>query len=143
MSKVYNYKLFILLFALSSIYAFVFSNSGFLERAKFKRNQKKLEKRTGVLRDENIRLKKLHRFYLDGGQLKSDVLEHGYIEKGNKYIFFKGPEIFNNKRTLKQSYTEEKKQVPLQYLRIIWVIFSILVLLFFLSLQQKKIGDKK
>jgi cell division protein FtsB len=126
LKKVLNFKLILLLFFLSGVYISLFSESGYLERIKHGEKISELEKRVLDLKDENIRLNRLYKFYREGGLTEEDLLKAGYVKKGEKVIFIKGKLPVNEE--LKKPELDDESLISIGNLRITWVFISALVL---------------
>lgn len=132
MGKIYNFQTFAVIFILAGTYALVFSESGFLERARFQKKRIELERRLVDLKAENEDLVAAYEFYRKGGLTKSDVMKAGYIEKGEKLIFFKGAKDDSRPRDL-PGETSDAPGITMREARIMWIILSIVIFLFYLS----------
>jgi len=130
--------LFILVLFLSGIYIFVFSENGFLERINFNEHKVKVLNRISEQRKVNTQLKNdLIRSSQEGS---SKVLKSsGFIKKGDSIL------VVKNKGSLKRKIENKKElaegfTIKLLYIRIIWIIISLLVLFLFLSAGKKNHG---
>ena len=90
-----RYSLFFLLFVLTAVYSFVFSESGILERRRLDDDKDELNKRIEKLKEENVVLNDLHERYKDGEFNKEEALKAGYVKPGEKVLFFKGREFYH------------------------------------------------
>jgi cell division protein FtsB len=131
-----RYSIIILLFALFAVYCFVFGESGILERQRLAGDRvdlenriKKLEKENAALADQTERTKK-------GEFLKDEAVKSGYINEGEKVLFFrkaagKSEEIPASK------LHDEKFSVNTAHLRILWVVISLMILLIYYIIRSK------
>lgn len=140
-------SLFILTFILFTIYCFVFGDSGILERRRLKNEKVNLENKIENLRKENARLKNLSERYRAGEFLKEEANRSGYIAPGEKVLFFNKKEDFGDEKTKKiQDVKDDGLILDVENLRILWIVFSIMILLiYFLAINKeliiKKDGD--
>lgn len=130
MVKKDKFGTFLLVFFLFSIYIFVFSESGILERIKLNNKFDLLNKRITDLNDENTELNKFVKNYSAGIYSDSDILRSGYTGKGGNVLFFKG--VPEEKRT---DLVIDKDIFNFNYdhLRIIWIIISVMIITIFLT----------
>jgi len=128
---------FLLVFFLFSIYIFVFSESGILERIKLNNKFDLLNKRITDLKDENIELNKLVKSYSAGIYSDSDILKSGYTGSYGSVLFFKG--LPEEKKT---DFIIDQDILNFNYdhLRIIWIIISVMIITIFLT--RKKDGSE-
>jgi len=121
---------FLLVFLLFSIYIFIFSESGILERIKLNNKFEILNKRITALNDENIELNNLVRNYSAGIYSDTDILRSGYTGREGNVLLFKGaaeekkPDFVIARDILHFNY---------DHLRIIWIIISVMIITLFLA----------
>jgi cell division protein FtsB len=137
----FRWALFLAVFALSSVYFFVFGESGILERMNLERNKKTIEEKLNELKNENRSLSSRLNKYRQEHYSGDDYLESGYIKPGEKVIMFSGP---GDKNAPKK--TEEKGEGLysglLPYLRMIWVGISV-ALVIGLFLYNRKLKSRE
>jgi len=121
---------FLLVFFLFSIYIFVFSESGILERIKLNNKFDLLNKRITDLKYENMELNESVQNNSAGNYSDSDILRSGYTGKGGNVLIFKGvpeekkPDLVIDKDSFNFNY---------DHLRIIWIIISVMIIIIFLT----------
>jgi len=132
-----RFNFFLLAFLLVSVYFFLFSSSGLLERKKLNDKYDSLVKNLGIIKKENADLSNLIKKY-DAGQVSDlDLFRSGYIKKGGIAL------IFDNVQThLNYMGTENSNKISIIIiLKITWIIFSILILYRFIKKRKNDIGD--
>ncbi|MFC1669989.1 septum formation initiator family protein [Spirochaetota bacterium] len=139
MNKKDRIRIIILAFFLAGVYVFVFSDSGILKRIELERDINTLQKKIDNLKNDKVKLEKMYEKYRGGGQSKKDALKSGFISKDGKLVFFKG---INQKRKREKGKSLESNSrfsfIKLKHLQVVWIVFSTLVLLFYLSMIYKK-----
>jgi cell division protein FtsB len=137
----FRWALFLAVFLLSSVYFFVFGDSGILERMNLESDKKNIEEKIDALKDENRSLSKKLNRYREGRYAGDDFLDSGYIKPGEKVIVLSGPGEKNVPIN-----TEEKGggrySGILSYLRILWVAISI-ALVVGLFLYNRKLKNRE
>ncbi len=131
-----RYSLFLVSFVLVAIYAFVFGDSGILERRRLDNEKTDLDQRIDNLKEENSRLGKLHEQYKNGEFLKEEAVKAGYIEKGEKLLFFKKQDKETQQKSEK-SQVDDEFNVDLSHLRILWVVISVMIILIYYVIRSK------
>jgi len=100
-----------------------------------------MQKRIESLREDQ---KKLHAEldgYRKGGQKYDDVLNSGFIRPGDRMFFFRGGEPERGKAP-DQEKAPEDFTFELSHMRIVWIIVSILVVLFYISRRSRSPEEK-
>jgi len=125
-----KFEAFLLIFFLFSIYIFIFSESGILERIKLNNKFEMLNKKISDLRDENIKLNNVLNNYSAGNYSDLDIIRAGYTGKDGSVLLFrgvpeeKGSDLKSDPDVLYFNY---------DHLRIIWIIISVMVIIIFLT----------
>ncbi len=120
----FRWALFLAVFGLSSVYFFVFGESGILERMNLESEKKIVEDKIGTLKDENRALSGRLNRYRQDDYSGDDFLDSGYIKTGEKVIVFSG--LRETKIPLKNEETDGVRYSSLlPYLRISWVALSV------------------
>ena len=127
-----NVSAVILLFVLSGVYLFVFSESGILERISLENKKLELLERIDILRTEKKTLKKNLDDYRKGVRPDSDVLHAGYISPGDKLVVLRDDKGHRDRETA-QARADKTKTVEMGHYRLIWIVISILVFILFIS----------
>lgn len=130
MVKKDKFRTFLLIFFLFSIYIFIFSESGILERIKLNNKFELLNKRISDLRDENIELNNSVNSYSKGNYSDLDILRSGYTGKEGNVLLFRG--LPEEKRT-EYKVDQEILYFNYDHLRIIWIIISVMIIIIFLT----------
>lgn len=121
-----RWALFLAVFVLSSVYFFVFGESGILERMNLESTKKAIEEKIDALRVENKDLSGRLERYRQGDYSANDFLESGYIKPGEKVIMFGGPGD-KNVALKKEEREAERYKGLLPYFRILWVSVSVVI----------------
>jgi len=132
-----RFKTFIIIFILSGLYIFIFSESGILERRELKKKYTLLVEKIDYVKASNSRLSKDCEKYTAGIYRDNDIIGSGFVYKTGKlmYIFDKG------KETVPESgKTGEDLLISLEHLRIIWILISVMFL-FYYFLKKNKSDD--
>jgi len=134
-----RFTLIVLLCVLSGVYLFVFSDSGLLERMNLERKNRELLANIGKLRGEKSSLEESLRSYEAGRVPDRDVLNAGMVGGGDRLVFLDD----RGQKTAMETRKEKKREtfsIDIIHYRILWVVLSILVLLFYFS--RKKHGEE-
>jgi hypothetical protein len=135
----YKWAIFIAVFILSSVYFFIFGESGMLERINLENEKKGILSTIETLKLENARLQRLLVRYRKGDYPKDDLLKSGYIREGEKVVFFRGHDT-RIQREKEPGAEAGDFPLVLRYLRIGWIgISSILLIL--MILYGRKVKD--
>ena len=131
-------SLLVLLFVLSGIYFFVFGESGFLERMHLADEQKRMSNSLGSLEAENSELRDEYDDVMskDGDKSYQEAVKSGFISKGKKYLFFKGGDDEKEISSVR-SPDETDYSVEAAHLRILWIVASIMILLFYFGRRSR------
>ncbi len=126
-----RFNTFLLVFFLFSIYIFVFSESGILERIKLNNRFDILDKRIGVLKQENSELNKLYENYAISKYSNLDIVRSGYTYHNGKILLFAehGKEAKAGDLIIK----EDLLNFNYSHLRIIWLIISLMIIIIYLT----------
>jgi cell division protein FtsB len=132
----FRWAIFLAVFALSSVYFFVFGESGILERMNLEKEKSTIESKIKALKNDNESLhRKLNR-YRQGQYPGEDYLESGYIKPGEKVLFFHG--VGDRPVSAKQETTGGDRSTRiLPYLRIMWVTLSACLVLCLVLYNRK------
>ncbi len=140
LKRVYNLKVFFLVFILAGIYVFILGDSGLLVRIDLEKESIRLKQKIRALKKENRQLINNYQFYRKGGLTEKDLLKAGFVKKSDKLIFLKGfREIRRSQPVIERG--EAPYILSLENFRIIWVVFSILMVLLFFLLQAGRVED--
>ena len=124
-----------LIFSLFSVYIFIFSESGLLERNRLKSKYELLQQRILQNKKAKDQLQKLLEEYRAGNYSQSDIAASGLIYSEGKVI------IFDENYRLKEENLPQKNmnfEVDLFHLRIIWIIISIMVVVYYINRIKMK-----
>ncbi len=128
---------FIIGIILATLYFFLFSQSGLLERLNLEDENRVVRGRIEKLNSEKVYLQNTLRGYKRGNYSDKEMLESGYIKPGEKIIYFKGHQ------KAPDSKDREKSSVggfflTIGHLRLIWIAFSAAVLVCFIIYMRRK-----
>ncbi len=130
-----RFKLILLIFGLFSIYIFIFSESGLLERNRLKSKYELLQQKILQKKQANEQLQRRLEEYRAGNYSQSDIAASGLIYSDGKVI------IFDENYKLKEENFPQKNmnfEVDLFHLRIIWIIISIMVVVYYINRIKMK-----
>jgi cell division protein FtsB len=122
--------LFILVGVLFGVYCFVFGESGMLERMRLKKEKEAVTARMGGLKEENRLLREVWERYKTGELNREEALKLGYLDPGEKALFFRGDE---GEKPAAKKAREGRADYPvdLSHLRILWIVISAVTVLFY------------
>jgi hypothetical protein len=132
-----NSGLVLILAFLVAMYVFVFGESGVLERYELRKSKARLAGRIEALKKQNGDLGAL----TDAGGretlLREEALRTGYLHPGEKIVVFRDEERDDRR---KQKAKGDTAEIPaaLRHIRILWVAFSALVVLFYLARKNRQ-----
>ncbi|MCP4137985.1 MAG: hypothetical protein GY754_43885 [bacterium] len=142
MGKLEGFKTFALVFALFGIYLFIFSESGILKRKKLERNSLVLQQRIAALNKYKAELESVHQRLVNGEYREYDILKSGFLPAGERAVFFQGMESRHG-TVQKTGKGDESYTLELAQLRILWIVLSILILLFYFTRRTGNYGVEK
>ena len=126
-----RFRTFLLIFFLFSIYIFVFSESGILERIKLNNKFDILDKRIGVLEEENSELHKLYENYSASQYSSLDIVRSGYTYTNGKILLFSGHG--EEERVNDNIIKKDLLNFNYSHLRIIWVLISSMIIIIYFT----------
>ncbi len=124
-----KFSIFLIAFILFSVYCFVFSESGALERMKL---QKEIAYIQHQIIQKQSEIKKFRELTIHGNPdnlLLKESINAGYIPKGAKVFEFQNKMKEPPYTHILQPPATEKFTQYIQYGRILWVIFSVLIIM--------------
>ncbi|HSV96524.1 MAG TPA: hypothetical protein VLM75_06250 [Spirochaetota bacterium] len=122
---------------LCAVYAFVFGESGLIERARFVRERESLQVRIEALGDENAALQRLYEKHKSGRLLREEAHRAGFIENGGKVVFFRHGDGTAT-GGMKKAETPDGRTIETSHLRILWIVVSMLALLYYFARGTRK-----
>ena len=135
-SKHYRWIVFIIVFVLASVYFFVFSKSGFLERIALGKEKDRISANIDKLKSENAGLQRLLDKYRSGDYPEADMTDSGFVKNGGTILFFQGidskPRPGSERIESKAEYT-----VPLPYIRMAWIVISSIIIIVLILFGKK------
>ena len=131
--KKQKFGAFIIVFTLIAAYVFVLGESGLLERMTLAKKKEFLLKRIEFLKEHNQKLDAEIRS--NRGANSTDFLNAGFIPKGGRVLVLKGAEEDGKAAPLTENI--EYGGFRMSYLRGIYCVLSLLVLLFYFSYWRR------
>lgn len=127
---------------LFGIYCFVLGESGIIERYRLSQERRKIETRILRLQEKNRQLAEIYERYRNGLYSPEDFLKAGFLGAGEKALYVKhtGAEV-EKKEHSGHSAAEQEIDVELRYLRIFWIIISV-VIVSIIILRKKPSGEE-
>jgi hypothetical protein len=133
-----RFRTFLLVFFLFSIYIFVFSESGILERNRLKNKFDLLDNRIALLKQESSELQKQYEKYSASQYSDIDIVRSGYIDNRAEILIFKNSD---------REESDGEFFIPgdilnfnLNHLRIIWIIISSMIIIIYFT--KYRTGDE-
>lgn len=135
MDKKEKFKTFILIFVLSGLYIFIFSESGVLERRELNKSYDQLVKKIDYIKLSNSRLLKDCEKYRAGIYSDNDIIGSGFIYKTGKLMYINE----TGKETVPESGTNtDDLLINLGHLRIIWILISVMFMFYYFLKKNKR-----
>ena len=131
MVKKDRFRTFLLVFFLFSIYIFVFSESGILERNRLKNKFNLLDNRIALLKQESSELLNLYEKYSASQYSDIDIIRSGYIDNQAEIIIFKNSSA--EEREGEFSIPVDILNFNLNHLRIIWIIIASMIIIIYFT----------
>jgi len=121
-----KFSVFLIAFILFSVYGFVFSDSGMLERMKLKKEIAYIQLQIIQKQSEIKKFRGLTQGNL-GNLLLKESVNAGYIPQGAKVFEFQDKQKQPPQIQTVQPPGTEKFTLYIHYGRILWIIFSVLI----------------
>lgn len=135
----YRWVFFIIVFLLTSVYFFIFSDSGLLGRIALDKEKGRIASTIKALKSENKRLQHLLNNYRNGEYPDRDVADSGYVKNGGTILLF--PDLKKSRGGSQNAVPAGDASVPLPYLRITWIAISSIIVIV-LILYGRKLSDE-
>ena len=133
-----NKGFFLLLILLAGIYIFVFGESGILERRRLSAERSYLEGINSYIVRENGFLRDILEYHRNEIS-ESERQNHFYLSSGEKLIAFDNS---SNKNADIPRYVRDREKAEfIKNLRIVWLIISVISLLFYFMKIKKEDPD--
>lgn len=125
-----RFRIILLIFILFSVYTFVFSESGVLERMRLSSKYQELQLHLSSLKKSNEELRLLCSRYRAGEYSEQDLISSGLIYSGSKVVVFN--ENYSSKSQIPDDLNNDFQLDP-SHLRIIWIIISLMILIYYVN----------
>ena len=135
-----RFRTFIFLFILFSIYIFIFSESGLLERMKLYGEFESLKIRIAGLEEENRSLAASLEKYSAGEYSDRDIAGSGYVKSGGKIIYFNDNAAGASDEPEDRGITNTF-ELELGHLRIIWILFSFVITFYYFKKRSSGVDE--
>ena len=119
---------FLLVMSLLGVYVFVFSDTGFLERRDLQKKKYILSEKIQRLQIINHDLELRIEQYSKGNFALSDILDSGYVPAESLTVYLENAQ-FTSFKEKEKSIDEKPNVLDTESLRILWIVFSVLVML--------------
>lgn len=116
-------------FILFSVYAFVFSDSGILERMKLKKEIAYIQLQILQKQSEIQKFREMADKHNLDNLLFKESINAGYVPQSAKVFEFKDRNIQNSRAQSFVPASNEKFTSYIKYGRILWIVFSVLIVL--------------
>lgn len=126
----YRFRIILLIFILFSIYTFIFSESGLLERMRLSSRHLELQHNISLLKKSNEDLAQICSRYRAGDYSEREIVNSGLIYNGSKVIVF--GDSYASKNPIPDDLNNNFELDP-SHLRIIWIIISLMVLIYYVN----------
>lgn len=129
--------MFLLIFFLSAVYIFVFSESGILERMNYRSKRALVEQRIEAMKTENTALSGELERLGRGSFTDIELYRAGLVRKDGKLLFL-GSQTAD--RPAEESAVPENRTGAFEthHMRILWVVLSVLILLVYAGTGYRK-----
>jgi hypothetical protein len=119
----YRWAFFIIVFILASVYFFIFSESGLLQRIVLDKEKTAIAANIETLKSDNMRLQRLLNKYRKGEYPEREIADSGYVKNGGSVLMFRGA---GKKPGDVKTGTVQSGDlpVPLMYMRLAWMAVS-------------------
>ena len=125
-----RFRIILLIFILFSVYTFIFSESGLLERMRLNSRYLELQNRIVSLKKSNEDLGQICSRYRAGEYTEREFVNSGLIYNGSKVIVFGDSYALNNPLPYE---IDNNFELDPSHLRIIWIIISLMILIYYLN----------
>lgn len=125
-----RFRIILLIFILFSVYTFIFSESGLLERMRLNSRYLELQQNLSSLKKSNDELGELCARYRGGDYSEADIINSGLIYSGSKVVVFN--ENYSSKSPISDELNNDFELDP-SHLRIIWIIISLMILIYYVN----------
>lgn len=125
-----RFRIILLIFILFSVYTFIFSESGLLERMRLNSRYEELQQNLSSLKKSNEELKELCSGYRSGNYSEKDIINSGLIFTGSKVVVFE--QNYSSKSPVYDDFDTDFQLDP-SHLRIIWIIISFMILIYYIN----------
>jgi cell division protein FtsB len=122
---------------LCAVYIFIFGESGIIERSRLVREQERLQVKIEALKEENAGLQRLYEKHKSGRLLREEAHRAGFIENGEKAVFLRHMDA-GVTGEIKKSATPDVTTIEPSHLRILWIVVSMLALLYYFARGTRK-----
>ncbi len=137
-NQAYRFTVFITFFLLASVYLFVFSGSGILERIAVEKRISSLIEEVAKAVEQEQDLQREYDSYRDGNIKPEDIYDAGFIKNGERVILFKGIEKREKEEEVRPGI--KRSILDISTFRIAWGLVSgiVLVLLFIFRPKEEE-----
>lgn len=125
-----RFRVILLIFILFSVYTFIFSESGLLERMRLNARYRELQQNILQLKKSNTELEQICSRYRAGDYSDREIVNSGLIYQSSKVIVFGDSYALNN--TFPDELNNNFELDP-SHLRIIWIIISLMILIYYVN----------
>ncbi|MBP7735915.1 MAG: hypothetical protein KA369_08080 [Spirochaetes bacterium] len=139
-SHQYRWIIFIIVFLLASVYFFIFSKSGLLERIVLSKEKDRISATIETLKSENAGLQRLLNKYRGGDYPEADMTDSGFVKNGGAILFFHGIET-KSRSGYEEDVSAVEYPVPLPYMRIAWIILSSIIIVALILYGKRSSGQ--
>lgn len=125
-----RFRTILLIFILFSVYTFIFSESGLLERMRLNSRYLELQNSIATLKKSNVELEQICSRYRAGDYSEREIIDSGLIYNDSRVIVFGDSYAF--KTPLPYDLNNNFELDP-SHLRIIWIIISLMILIYYIN----------
>ncbi len=132
----YRWAFFIIVFLLASVYFFIFSESGLLQRIALDKEKDHIAANIEALKAENKRLQRQLNKYRNSEYPEGEIADSGYVKNGSSVLVFR--EGVRKPGDVKgRAVQPGDLPVPLHYMRLSWMAISAVVVIALVLLGRK------
>ncbi len=134
MHKKEKFRTNLIIFVLSGLYIFIFSESGVLERRELSNKYNQLSEKIDYINKNSSHLSKECEKYRSGIYNSSDIIGSGFVYKTGKFLYINDT---GKEKVPDTGISRDDLIISLEHLRIIWILISVMFLSYYFLKNDK------